>query len=655
MGERRREFETRIRELEEENRRLRAATFSSAGGATVRVPESFRPPFDSAQQTVAEYFREFHADPTQGTIEIGGERYVLMRAASLSYGFLNAVRKTYADRGDEEALHIGRTLLFDMAHVNGVNDARQFHRTMGVTNPIEKLSAGPVHFAYSGWAFVEILPGSSPTPDDDFFIQYNHPFSFESDSWLRAGKTADLPTCIMSAGYSSGWCEESFGFPLSAAEISCKARGDEHCTFVMAPPHRLREHVSRLMQDASKEERRKVIGSIPLLFERKETEQQLRDARDRAEAASEAKSLFLANMSHEIRTPLTGLLGMSELLLLDDLNEKQRHYVKTIHESGEVLLAILNDILDLSKIEAGMMPISVGVCSVREVLHDVEEVLQPKVDEKDIAFSTTIDEALPRHVSADPLRLRQIVFNLAGNAVKFTEKGTIEIRAQWSEPDELRVEVQDSGIGVDAARIDQLFEIFTQADASDTRRFSGSGLGLSICRRLIQLMGGKIGVKSSKGEGSTFWFTIPAEPVAGATTAAATPEGARPPSKFNAQILVVEDDRVARYVVEKMLVEHGCKVDTAIDGREAVAAAAAGTYDLVLMDCQMPMMDGYEATARIRRLEGTDRRTPVVAMTASVMPGQREKCRAAGMDDFLGKPLDLERLQSVLARWISHA
>ena len=650
MGNRESELEARVRALEEENRRLRAGAFARAGGEAVRVPEPFRELFDVAQKTVAAYFEEFRADPSQGKIEIAGERYVLMRASSLSYGFLNAVRKQYADRGDDEALHIGRTLLFDMAHVIGMQDARQFHQQMGLTDPVAKLAAGPVHFAYSGWASVELLPGSNPSPDEEFLITYNHPFSFESDSWLRAGKHTGVPVCIMNAGYSSGWCEESFGLPLSATEISCKACGDEHCTFIMAPPHLLREHVAAALSDATQEERRRIISAIPTLFERKEAEERLRAARDRAEAASEAKSLFLANMSHEIRTPLTGLLGMSELLMLDDLTQQQRESVRTIHESGEALLAILNDVLDLSKIEAGMMPISVGTCEVRAVIGDVVEVLKARVAERGLKLSTAIDESVPVFVSGDSLRLRQVILNLVGNAVKFTEQGTIEIRADWSDGAELRVEVEDSGIGIDPTHIDHLFEIFTQADSSDARRFSGTGLGLSICRRLIQLMGGKIGVRSSVGKGSTFWFTVPATLVeASSLTPAAVPAKRQ---RFDAQVLLVEDDRVARYVVEKMLMEQGCTVESAKDGREAVAAAAAGEYDLVFMDCQMPIMDGYEATARIRNLEGKQRRTPIIAMTASVMPGQREKCRAAGMDDFIGKPLDLERLQATLARWV---
>ncbi|MHC4449263.1 MAG: hybrid sensor histidine kinase/response regulator [Planctomycetota bacterium] len=650
MTDRHKELEVRIAELEEENRRLRAGLFSPAGGDTVRVPEQFRELFALAQQTVDSYFRDIRADPSRGTIEIGGERYVLLRAASLSYGFLHAIRKLYADRGDAEAFHIGRTLLFDMAHIIGIQDAREFHRKMGLTDPVAKLSAGPVHFAYSGWAFVDLHADSSPSPDENYLISYHHPFSFESDSWLRAGKSADFPVCIMNAGYSSGWCEESFGIPLAATEIACKAKGDENCTFVMAPPNRLREHVARIMADAPEEARRSVLGAIPTLYERKDVEERLREALGRAEAASEAKSMFLANMSHEIRTPLTGLLGMSELLLLDDLTDEQKSYAETIHESGHALLDILNDILDLSKIEAGKLSISAAACSVREVIRDVADVLRARVDAKDLVFSVEIDDSVPPYVVADPLRLRQIVFNLAGNSVKFTDKGSIAIRSDWKEPGQLKIEVEDSGIGIDPSRIEQLFELFTQADSSDTRRFSGTGLGLSICKRLVHLMGGEIGARGEPGLGSNFWFVIPAI----RTDCSTAPRSEPKPRKlrFNAHVLLVEDDRIARYVVEKMLKETGCSVETVPDGRGAIPAVSAGNFDVVFLDCQMPIMDGYETTARIRQLEGDERHTPIVAMTASVMQGQRERCLASGMDDFLGKPLDLHRLQAALARWV---
>ena len=647
----RKELERRLRALEAENARLRAGLFAPSGGDTVRVPEELRGLFDVAQQTVGDYFKEIRADPSQGTIEIAGERYVLVRASALSYGFLSAIRTLYADRGDAEALHVGRTLLFDMAHVIGINDARNFHGKMGLTDPVAKLSAGPVHFAYTGWAFVDILPESTPSPDESFFLTYHHPFSFESDTWLRAGKRTDFAVCIMNAGDSSGWCEESFGLPLSATEIACKAKGDDNCTFVMAPPHRLREYVERALADDSEEARRNAISSIPTLFERKEVEERLREAVERAEGASAAKSLFLANMSHEIRTPLTGLLGMASLLLREDLGPQQHDYVETLNQSGRALLGILNDILDLSKVEAGMMTISIAPCDVRGVVNDVADVLRARVAEKGLAFTVDVDDAVPPFVATDPLRLRQIVMNLAGNAVKFTDKGAIAVRATWLAPGTLAVEVEDSGIGIAQSDIGQLFDVFTQADTSDSRRHRGTGLGLSIARRLVELMGGRIDARSAVGEGSTFWFTVPAEATEGEAPAPVRKEVA--PLRFDALVLLVEDDRIARFVVERLLAECGCRVDAVSNGEEAVAAVAAGTYDLVLMDCQMPVMDGYEATARIRELEAGGRRTPIIAMTASVMESDSERCIAAGMDDFLGKPLDPERVQEVLARWLN--
>jgi len=649
MADRERELEARLAALEEENRQLRAALFMPSDGTAVHAPAPFAPVFEQARKTVDAYFQQMRADPSRGSIDIAGERYVLMRAASLSYGFLNAIRRLYADRGDAEALHVGRTLLFDLAHILGMQDARTFHRRMGLTDPIDKLAAGPVHFAYAGWAYVDILPESSPSPDEDFFLVFHHPHSFEADSWLRAGRAADTPVCIMSAGYSSGWCEESYGIPLSATEIACKAHGDEHCTFIMSPPDRLREHVRRRLRDAPEDARRRALGAIPLLFERKDVEERLREALDHAEAANEAKSLFLANMSHEIRTPLTGLLGMSELLLLDDLTEDQRSYASTIHESGEALLDILNDILDFSKIEAGKLTITPAPTDVREVVEDVASVLRPRVSAKNLALSLEIDESVPRHVLTDPMRLRQIVFNLAGNAVKFTDRGSIVIRAAFDAPTDLRIEVEDTGIGIDPTRIEMLFELFTQADSSDARRFSGTGLGLSISKRLVHMMGGEIGARGDPGAGSNFWFRIPAPRTDGPV---GTPDAAPPERlRFDARVLLVEDDRIARHVVEKMLQECGCRVDSVPDGRRAIEAVGAEAYDMVFLDCQMPIMDGYEATARIRKLEGAARRTPIVAMTASVMQGQRERCLAAGMDDFLGKPLDLPRLQGALARW----
>ncbi|MCG6924765.1 MAG: response regulator [Acidobacteria bacterium] len=645
----RKKLEARLRALEEENARLRAGLFVSSGGDTVRVPEEFRATFDAAQDTVRAYFADVRADPGRGSIEIAGERYLLIRASALSYGFLSAIRKLYAERGDAEALHIGKTILFDMAHVLGINDARNFHRKMGLTDPLAKLSAGPVHFAYAGWAYVDILPGSRPSVDEDCFLKYHHPFSFESHSWLQAGRKTDFPVCIMNAGYSSGWCEESFGLPLTATEITCKAKGDDTCTFVLAPPHRMREHVERELATASDDALRQVIYETPVFFERKNVEERLREALVRAEAANEAKSLFLANMSHEIRTPLTGVLGMSELLMRKDLPADHKRMVRTIHESGRALLGILNDILDISKIEAGRLTVSSAPCDVRAILREIAEALGAPVAEKGLKLAVEVDASVPPRVSGDPLRLRQIVMNLAGNAVKFTEEGGVTLRAVWKDPDSLHLEVADSGIGIAEKKTARLFDPFVQGDGSDTRRFAGAGLGLSIARKLVELMEGEIGVRTRVGEGSTFWFTIPAPRLEGAT--ADEPERVATPLRVQAHVLLVEDDRTSRYVIEKMLAEYGCSVDSVANGREAVAACTTGAYDIVFMDCQMPVMDGYDATARIREVQAGGARTPIIAMTASVMRGQIERCREAGMDDFLGKPLDTEQVGAVLSRW----
>ena len=644
------ELEARIRALEDELQQLRSGVCIPLRHDTVSVPEPFGEVFNAAQDTVGAYFQSFRSDPSRGTVEINGERYVLVRAQALSFGFLNAIRSLYSDRGDAEALRIGKTLLFDMAHVIGIEDACTFHDSMGLTDPVEKMAAGPVHFAYAGWAFVELLPGCQPSPDDDFFLTYNHPFSFESDSWIRAGRKTEFPVCIMNAGYSSGWCEESYGIPLSAVEITCRAKGDEHCQFVMAPPHRLAERVESVLAGASEEVRRRAIYDIPTLFERKDAEERMKEALTRAEAASQARSVFLANMSHEIRTPLTGLLGMAELLLRQDLDSRQRLYVETIDKSGQALLTILNDILDFSKIEAGMMTVTPGECDVRQVLGDVRDVLRARVAEQGLRFQLEIDDQVPALIHADPIRLRQIVMNLAANAVKFTREGEVSVRASWSLPGTLRIEVEDTGIGIEQAEVDHLFAAFTQADGSDGRRYPGTGLGLTIARRLVHLMGGRIQVQSVVDEGSCFSLEIPAPRLEGEAADRVDP-GAKE-RRYDARVLVVEDDVIARYVVSRFLEEFGCRVDTAADGREAVAAATTGDYDLVLMDCQMPVMDGYEATARIRKLEDGGDHIPILAMTASVLQADGERCTAAGMDDFLGKPLDARRLQAALARWV---
>ena len=274
-------LEKKIRELDLQIQHLQNGHdgISSNHQKTVNVPEGVRGVFDKSEEVVAQYFSHFKTEPSKGRITIDDQRYLLVRASALSHEFFDTIKNLYEDRGELEAVHIGRNFLFDIAHMIGMSDAKNFHSRMGVNNPIEKLSAGPIHFAYSGWAYVEILPDSNPVPDENYFLIYNHPYSFESDSWIRAGKHSDLPVCIMNCGYSSGWCEESFGLSLTAVEITCKAKGDEHCTFIMAPPHKIPEYLEKYSKG-------KVTGNdggknsydIPTFFERKKTEEELKSA-----------------------------------------------------------------------------------------------------------------------------------------------------------------------------------------------------------------------------------------------------------------------------------------------------------------------------------------------------------------------------------------
>ena len=532
---------------------------------------------------------------------------------------------------------------------------------------------------------------------------------------------------------------------------------------------------------------------------------ELTRAKDAAEAASRAKSQFLANMSHEIRTPMNGVLGMAELLHDTELSDRQKRFAGTIRTSGEALLSIINDILDLSKIEAGKLEIEHLDFEPRTVLEDVAELLSERARAKNLELAVRLDESVPARVRGDPHRLRQVLMNLVGNAMKFTEEGdvTVVCAGVREDPDEasagtaqrLRFEIHDTGIGISPEQQGRLFQTFAQADGSTTRKYGGTGLGLAIAKELVLLMGGEIGVKSEPGRGSTFWFTMGAEaplepspeapdghdvagerllivednptnrvileeqarswgmvvetasdglralarlrdsasrgerfalalidmkmprmgglefiraakadpaladlPVVVLTSLGAEGEAAqareagaaaylakpvrqrelrrvisatlRPAEasesqaaaratkrvRFAGRVLLAEDNAVNREVALGMLDSLGIRADVAHDGREAVARVASAGYDLILMDCQMPELDGYAATAQIRSGErGGDVRVPIVALTANALDGDRGACLAAGMDDYLAKPFSLEQLRSLLARWLELA
>jgi signal transduction histidine kinase/DNA-binding response OmpR family regulator len=390
-------------------------------------------------------------------------------------------------------------------------------------------------------------------------------------------------------------------------------------------------------------------------------------AREAAESAARAKSDFLALMSHEVRTPLNGVLGMAALLADTRLDAEQRGYVEAIRHSGNVLLETINDLLDFSKMEAGRLVSECVDFDLGAVIAESVRVIEGRAVPKGLALVVEVDPEAPAVVRGDPGHLRQVLLNLLSNAVKFTAEGRVALRVRRGpSADTMRFEVADTGIGIAAEARAAVFEPFVQADASTTRRYGGTGLGLAICRKLVGMMGGEIGVESEPGRGSTFWFTarlapglpaLPAPAPVTATSAAAAGEGASAPAARptwnGARVLVAEDDALNQVVVRGMLERRGCVVDIVDTGRSAVDAVHERAYALVLMDGQMPEMDGLAATRAIRSAEPADGRPiRIVALTAAAMRDDRERCIAAGMDDYLTKPLRPEALDAVLERWL---
>ncbi|HZF16476.1 MAG TPA: PAS domain-containing protein [Steroidobacteraceae bacterium] len=411
-------------------------------------------------------------------------------------------------------------------------------------------------------------------------------------------------------------------------------------------------------------QRRRMSGSIQLITEKKRTELALIEATNAAASANRAKSEFLANMSHEIRTPMNGVIGMTQLLADTRLTTTQHEYVEVIRTSGKTLLALINDILDVSKIEAGRMELETRDIDLRTTVAEAVATLGVQAAAKGLALRANVGPDVPSAVSGDSVRLRQVLFNLIGNAIKFTSTGAITLDVRLESADDVRAlarfSVSDTGIGIPPDRLDRLFKSFSQVDSSTTRHYGGTGLGLSIVKQLADLMGGQVGVDSEVGKGSVFWFTAQFELASDSHQIRNTTGSfeARPPIRgrlnvAGSHLLLVEDNAVNQKVAQRYLEKLGITCDLARNGLEAIDAWQKGSYDLILMDCQMPVMDGFEATRGIRKLERHGKRVPIVALTANALASDRNNCLAAGMDEHLAKPLEFERLENCLAQFLS--
>jgi PAS domain S-box-containing protein len=400
-----------------------------------------------------------------------------------------------------------------------------------------------------------------------------------------------------------------------------------------------------------------LVGSIGIhldITQQKMLEYELLEARELAEQSATAKQSFLANMSHEIRTPMNAILGMSRELQKTKLNEQQKLYLQTVNNAGEHLMVIINDMLDISKIEAGKMSIENIGFRLTDVIKNTVQVMEHRASEKGLLLNYAIDEKIAPVINGDPYRLKQILLNLLSNAVKFSEKGSVNINCKLIGEDEGRQSIQlsvaDKGIGMDKEFLENLFQNFVQEDRSVSRKFGGTGLGMTISKQLSELMGGNIHVESEKNAGTTITLNIPFS--IGNEADLPTGEIRIEDNTIlkGKRILLVEDNEVNRLVATTTLAHYGADITEAVNGIEAVEAVRNSTIDIILMDMQMPLMDGLEATKVIRETLNTT--VPIIALTANAIQGESDKCYAAGMNDFISKPFEEEELVSMIAKWL---
>lgn len=529
-------LERRIAELERENARLRAGLWEPGGPDVVLVPPEMRPLFDTASRTFREYFRRIQVDPARAMIGVDDERYVLIRASAFSIDFLDTLVQLYADRGEREALAIGRGFLFDIAHTIGLHDARTMHAKLGARDPLEKLSGGPVHFAYTGWALVDIKAESTPTPDDGFCLIYDHPYSFEADSFRRAGRTSEGPVCIMNAGYSSGWCEASFGIELTAVEIACRARGDATCSFVMAPPRRIaarvQEHFGIDLQ---------TFGAkgfdIPAYFERRRVEEDLRRSlRLLQEAQDElirkerlaTVGLLVAGVAHEVNTPLgIGVTAIGiiedELAMLEqrfDTDKLTKGDLRSFLERAAQAAALVHTNLErAASLIANFKRVSIDHATQERRRLDLAAYIRQTLD----SLRPIARGALEIELASDgeleletyPGAIAQIITNFITNSAAHGRAPDAEapipvrIHVARRSPDTVALVYEDGGRGM----TDEIREKAFQPFFTTARSGGGTGLGLHIVSSLVtDVLRGKLELTSAPGRGVRFAIEFPAGP-----------------------------------------------------------------------------------------------------------------------------------------------
>ncbi len=617
---------------------------------TVSVPEPLVPLFRKAEEYVRRYFADRSEDPEKSSIVISGERYVLVRAASMSVEFFDLVRSFYADKGEDEATAVARNLLYDLAHSLGRSDARAFASKMGVTDPIERLSAGPIHFSFAGWAFVDICAESRPTPDSDYYLIYDHPFSFEADSWKRAGRRPDFPVCVMNAGYSSGWCEESFGIPLVAAEIECQARGDAHCRFIMAPPDRIEEYLPA----ARSPNRGGAAVEIPEYFQRKRMEDALRAANEqlerrvaertgeieRANKALQAEiiereiaeeerrkvqvkllhaqkleslGVLSGGIAHDFNNLLVGILGNAGIALQDlPADSPVRETIRDIETAALRAAELTRQLLAY----AGKGQFFVGPVNLSTIVEEMANLLSSAVA-KNARLEFQFADDVPT-IEADATQLRQVVMNLITNASEAigAAAGTIRVRTGTMDADRAYlgdaqlgaglpegsycyIEVQDDGHGMHPATQARIFDPFF------TTKFTGRGLGLAAVLGIIRAHRGAIRVQSAPGRGTTIRILLPcpeSAPVPSGPTREAGSDDAA--TDRVGSVLVVDDEETVRNVATRILGTKGFAVRTASGGVEAIRMMREdpGQADVVLLDLTMPDMSGAVTMQELLRI-----------------------------------------------------